>query len=79
MIRETPRSNAVHYDTTPDEMKAHPGEWCVAVLRASYYNVASNIKLGRAAGFGPAGAFESTARSNGDGTWKVYAKYVGNN
>ena len=60
-------------------VKKRPGQW--AKVRtysgsASARNIASHINKGRIAAF-DGGGYEATSRTNHDGTYSIYLRYVG--
>lgn len=62
------------------DLRERPGEWAHLhtlknLNRAT--NLGHRIRTGKHAAFRPAGAFEARARSVGDGTADVYARYIG--
>ncbi|MFI6469896.1 hypothetical protein ACIBL5_06475 [Streptomyces sp. NPDC050516] len=62
------------------DLRERPGEWAHLVTlknlnRAT--NLGHRIRTGKHVAFRPAGTFEARARSVGDGTADVYARYIG--
>ncbi|MEU0166856.1 hypothetical protein ABZ214_15520 [Streptomyces iakyrus] len=67
------------YDTA-QALRDRPGEWAHIETLANLNratNLGYRIRTGMHAAFRPAGAFDATARSAGDGTADLYARYIG--
>jgi hypothetical protein len=65
------------YDEFVKELKTRPGQWAVLHPKAEHPSHVPNVNKGKIASFRPAGDFEATSRGNGDGTYKIYVRYVG--
>lgn len=62
-----------------DALRANPNQWAKVYEKDSQSRagaVATTIKKGTRAGFGPKGTFEATTRTQ-DGKGVVYARFVG--
>lgn len=67
------------YDTA-QALRERPGEWAHIETLANLNratNLGYRIRTGMHSAFRPAGAFDATARSVGDGTAELYACYIG--
>lgn len=67
------------YSEVAEALRANPNKWAVVQtfpLGRQAGSLAFNIRSGLVKAFRPVGAFEATARKNGDET-SVYARYVG--
>lgn len=60
------------------ELREQPGDWAIVVPATTSASTAMNIKLGKLGGAKPH-EYEATSRSNHDGTYAIYARYVGTN
>ncbi|MER6543134.1 hypothetical protein [Streptomyces sp. NPDC001250] len=72
------RSQEAHH--TAQALRDRPGEWAHIETLANLNratNLGYRIRTGMHAAFRPAGAFDATARSVGDGTAELYACYIG--
>src|SRR4051812_47957991 len=72
------RSQEAHDAATA--LRDRPGEWAHLDTLPNLNRATSlghRIRTGKHAAFRPAGAFEARARSAGDGTAHVYARYIG--
>lgn len=84
--RETSSSGVVWEDPPPPHagdsgplaaaLRARPGEWAVVYPAAKSQAAAPAIRRGMGS-WAPAGSFEAISRSNEDGTFRVYARFVG--
>ncbi len=63
-------------------LRANPGEWGVIAepsVRSQASSLAHRVSHGVLTVYRPAGTFEAKARTVGDGTHRVYARYIGPN
>lgn len=58
------------------ELRARPGQWAKVDTGVTNTAFATMLKQGRLGNAEP-GEFEATCRRNDDGTYDVYARYVG--
>lgn len=68
------------WDDDANELRANPGQWAIvrtANERKTLDTLGTTIRKGRATSWLPAKSFEAVVRSNGDGTYAVYARYIG--
>lgn len=59
-------------------LREKPGMWAI-VAEGAATGMSSAINSGSYAAYRPKGEFEATARSEGDGKYTVYARYIGSN
>lgn len=58
-------------------LKERPGQWAKVAAGDAHRQTPYNIANGQINAFKPAGAFEGRSRIAADGTYDVYARYVG--
>jgi hypothetical protein len=71
------RTSSTKHTAFADALRKRPGKWAYFVHENSRYAMVTEIKAGRLAAYRPVGAFEATARTQPDGTQKIYVRYVG--
>lgn len=60
-----------------EQLRAKPGSWALVSEAVKYSVTTTYINKGRITAFEPAGAYEATSRKRPDGSFDVYARYVG--
>lgn len=60
-----------------EELKMNPGRWALLAENEGNPGLAIYIRQGKSSYWRPAGSFEARSRSNGDGTYRIYGRYVG--
>ena len=58
-------------------LRTRPNEWALIVQKSRYSSSSSFIASGRINAFRPGGTFQGRSAKNDDGTFRIYARYVG--
>ncbi len=65
------------WEPTATSLKERKGEWAKLDGDTTSPGLAYHIKKGQLKDFRPAGAFEARSTKNEDGTYDIFARYVG--
>jgi hypothetical protein len=69
------RNTKRDWDAIFTELRANPDQWAIVAEKASP-SMANQIKRGAYRSSDP-GEFDAVSRSNGDGTVRIYARFIG--
>jgi hypothetical protein len=58
-------------------LRTRPSEWALVVEKSRQNSTAHFITHGRIAAFRPEGMFQGRSAKNDDGTFRIFARYVG--
>lgn len=79
-VWETPpsaRRPRTDWQPTSEELQAHPGQWQRIRENSKSAGLTSHIKTGQLTAFRPKGHFQSRSTKNPDGSYNIYARFVG--
>lgn len=79
-VWETPpsaRRPRTDWNPTAEELRGNPGEWQRIQENSKSAGLTFHIKTGRLTAFRPRGEFQSRSVKNKDGSYNIYARFVG--
>lgn len=79
-VWETPpsaRKPRTDWSKTADQLREKPGDWLRIQENSKSAGLTFHIKTGRLKAFRPSGEFQARSTKNTDGTYNIYARFVG--
>ena len=83
IVREDPpavgpgRKANKHWSEVADQLADDLGNWYRIAEGQKHYQLITRINKGQNTAFRPAGAFEAVGRKTDDGTYSIWARYIG--